>query len=395
MRAAALGAHGEDELRAVGWWSNSGPVAEWVDVLSAISAAPDPELAVRTIGRLHIAIGNSWPEFSARLRDDSGFRARLIAVIGSSTTFADFLVAFPDQWRRLISGQRIVDYADHASAELLRAIGADADGEGIDEHTGAEAIAAMRRTYRGLLLEIAAMDLAHSVDSRQPRLSYRQVTESLTDLAEAVLRVSLAMARAEIDDAQVDSARKDDARSCRLAIIAMGKCGGRELNYVSDVDIVFVEDGDSSIAARVAAETMRIASAAAFEVDATLRPYGKTGALTATVDGYRSYYRRWAKTWEFQALLKARPVAGDVELGTQFTESVLPLVWTAAEREGFVADVQGMRKRVEQHVPAELVERELKLGRGSLRDAEFAVQLLQLVHGRADDALRVRSTVDG
>src|SRR5690606_20505535 len=92
--------------------------------------------------------------------------------------------------------------------------------------------------------------------------------------------------------------------------------------------------------------------------------------------------------------LKARPVAGDAELGQRYAELIAPMVWSAAERDDFVVDVQRMRRRVERHVPVEIVDRKLKLGRGGLRDVEFAVQLLQLVHGRVDTTLRSPSTVD-
>jgi glutamate-ammonia-ligase adenylyltransferase len=182
----------------------------------------------------------------------------------------------------------------------------------------------------------------------------------------------------------------------------MGKAGARELNYVSDVDVIFVaepasagEDEQAALAtaSKLAAETMRICTAAAWEVDAALRPEGKAGPLVRTMASHEAYYRRWASTWEFQALLKARPVAGDAELGAQYVEAIAPLVWTAAERPGFVADVQAMRRRVVDHLPADVAEREIKLGPGGLRDVEFAVQLLQLVHGRDDEALRVAATL--
>ena len=139
---------------------------------------------------------------------------------------------------------------------------------------------------------------------------------------------------------------------------------------------------------------MRIAGEACFPVDANLRPEGRQGALVRTLDGHVAYYKRWAKTWEFQALLKARPVAGDPDLGKAYAEAVAPMVWTAAGRPDFVADVQAMRRRVEEHVRPDHADRELKLGRGGLRDVEFAVQLLQLVHGRADPALRSPTTLD-
>ena len=113
-----------------------------------------------------------------------------------------------------------------------------------------------------------------------------------------------------------------------------------------------------------------------------------------TLSSHLAYYQRWAKTWEFQALLKARPVAGDLELGEEYVDAVAPLVWQAAERENFVADVQKMRRRVVDNIPAAEVDRELKLGPGGLRDVEFAVQLLQLVHGRSDASLRSGTTLD-
>jgi [glutamine synthetase] adenylyltransferase / [glutamine synthetase]-adenylyl-L-tyrosine phosphorylase len=195
----------------------------------------------------------------------------------------------------------------------------------------------------------------------------------------------------------------EPAAPCRLAIIAMGKAGGRELNYVSDVDVVFVAEpptvGGAEVeqalatATRLASETMRIGRAVAWEVDAALRPEGKDGPLVRTLASHQAYYRRWASTWEFQALLKARPVAGDLELGERYVEAMAPLVWTAAERPDFVADVRAMRRRVVEHIPADIAEREIKLGRGGLRDVEFAVQLLQLVHGRGDEALRVPGTL--
>ena len=128
-------------------------------------------------------------------------------------------------------------------------------------------------------------------------------------------------------------------------------------------------------------------------VDANLRPEGKSGPLVRTLASHRGYYERWAKTWEFQALLKARPVAGDLALGREYVEVVGPLVWSAAERDGFVEEVQSMRRRVLDHIPANQAERQLKLGSGGLRDVEFAVQLLQMVHGRTDEEVRPPTTL--
>ncbi|WP_019733334.1 bifunctional [glutamine synthetase] adenylyltransferase/[glutamine synthetase]-adenylyl-L-tyrosine phosphorylase, partial [Mycobacterium avium] len=180
----------------------------------------------------------------------------------------------------------------------------------------------------------------------------------------------------------------------RLAVIAMGKCGARELNYVSDVDVIFVGERADTVTTRVASEMMRLASEAFFQVDAGLRPEGRSGELVRTVESHIAYYQRWAKTWEFQALLKARAAVGDAELGRRYLDALMPMVWVACEREDFVVEVQAMRRRVEQLVPADVRGREIKLGSGGLRDVEFAVQLLQLVHGRSDESLHVASTVD-
>ena len=141
----------------------------------------------------------------------------------------------------------------------------------------------------------------------------------------------------------------------------MGKCGGRELNYVSDVDVIFVaepvKDEDDETAAlatasRLAARLIRVCARTTPEgsicpVDANLRPEGRNGPLVRTLASHLAYYERWAKTWEFQALLKARPVAGDLALGQAYADALGPLVWQAARREHFVEDVQAMRRRVE------------------------------------------------
>ena len=109
---------------------------------------------------------------------------------------------------------------------------------------------------------------------------------------------------------------------------------------------------------------MRICRAVAWEVDAALRPEGKSGALVRTLASHQAYYRRWASTWEFQALLKARPIAGDLALGADYLDALAPLVWTASQRPDFVADVQAMRRRVVEQLPPTVVDREIKLGPG-------------------------------
>jgi glutamate-ammonia-ligase adenylyltransferase len=191
----------------------------------------------------------------------------------------------------------------------------------------------------------------------------------------------------------------------RLAVIAMGKCGARELNYISDVDVVYVVEGEDLDDTTVTRIGTALASGMArgvystgvepalWEVDANLRPEGKDGQLVRTLQSHISYYERWAKTWEFQALLKARAAAGDPGLGRRYEEAIAPFVWASSQREGFVEAVRAMRRRVTDNIPREEEARQLKLGPGGLRDVEFTVQLLQLVHGRLDESLRIRDTV--
>ncbi|GAA2339495.1 bifunctional [glutamine synthetase] adenylyltransferase/[glutamine synthetase]-adenylyl-L-tyrosine phosphorylase [Saccharopolyspora halophila] len=384
----------ETQLRGAGWWSDTGPGAA-EPIVVALSRTPDPDLALHSVDRLRESMAEEWESLSAALAEDVELRGRLFGVLGDSTAFADHLVANPADWKRLTADAVPPRNLDERTSALLEAVRAEGDGEPgtedgpVAELCGQRAISALRTTYRGLLLDIAARDLASIAEPALSSVPYEEVAELLSDAAVAALRAAMSVAVAELRQVGVHD-------TPRLSVVAMGKCGGRELNYVSDVDVVFVADGEDDIATgtRLASTLMRIVGPAFFEIDAALRPEGKAGALVRTLDGHLNYYRRWARTWEFQALLKARPVAGDRELGARYLEAVQPLVWTASEREDFVVDVRAMRRRVEEHVPAEVVERELKLGHGGLRDVEFAVQLLQMVHGRSDEELRSASTLE-
>ena len=211
---------------------------------------------------------------------------------------------------------------------------------------------------------------------------------------------------ANLADACVEATLRDLAPPVPFAVIGMGRLGGGELSYASDIDVLFVYDGSGAADFDVAEKTAtRIisgigattAEGQTFRIDANLRPEGKQGPLARSLDGYRSYYDKWALTWEFQSLLKARPVAGDPELADRFCTMVEPYVF----REPFPADsireVRRMKARIEREriPPGEDPQFHLKLGRGSLSDVEWTVQLLQLIHGAADPALRTTSTVDG
>jgi glutamate-ammonia-ligase adenylyltransferase len=356
-------------------------------LVPALGGVADPDLALLGLVRLRESFQEDdrldGAELLARLRTGGQERDRLLAVLGASSALTDHLVHHPEHWTAVTDAR-----ASSARGRREAIKGAVAD------RSGRTAYDALRIAYRRELLGIAALDLT----SADPLSDLPVVAEALADLASAALGAALAIAREELGAA---------AQACRIAVIGMGKCGGLELNYISDVDVIFVAepvdgaDEDTALAAatQLATATMRACSASTGEgslwtVDANLRPEGKNGPLVRTVASHQQYYEKWAKTWEFQALLKARTVAGDPALGQAYLEAVQPLVWQASSRDHFVEDVQAMRRRVEAHVPPGEVRRQLKLGPGGLRDVEFSVQLLQLVHGRADETLRSGTTLE-
>ncbi|MEU4143959.1 bifunctional [glutamine synthetase] adenylyltransferase/[glutamine synthetase]-adenylyl-L-tyrosine phosphorylase [Streptomyces parvulus] len=348
-------------------------------LLEALGATADPDQALHGLVRLLEA----QPDPTARqelldtLIAAKPLRDRLLGVLGASEALADHLARHAGDWQALVTYEPRDLHP--GVEEFERGLAEAADP------------VALRVAYRRCLLSIAARDVCGTID-------LAETAAELADLATATLRAALAIA---------EEAAPDDAALCRLAVIAMGKCGGHELNYVSDVDVIFVAeaagDADETKALRaatsLASHMMRICSETTVEgsiwpVDANLRPEGRNGPLVRTLSSHVAYYQRWAKTWEFQALLKARPVAGDPGLGAEYVAALQPLVWQAADRENFVADVQKMRRRVVENIPAAEIDRQLKLGPGGLRDVEFAVQLLQLVHGRSDTSLHSGTTLD-
>ncbi|TFV60550.1 bifunctional [glutamine synthetase] adenylyltransferase/[glutamine synthetase]-adenylyl-L-tyrosine phosphorylase [Mycobacterium sp. PS03-16] len=357
-------------LDRLGWTTD-----RHVELLWSLSRAPDADTALHTMVRLAEALGDGWGDLDRSLLTDTALRGRLFAVLGSSVALGDHMVAHPETWR-LLAGRVELPSAGALRDEFVALAESAADARGV--------MAPMRTRYRDRMLVLAALDVAPTVEN-EPVLPFPTVGQHLSDLADAALEGALRVAMRSVCG---------DGDRPRIAVIAMGKCGARELNYVSDVDVIFVAEPADATATRVAGEMMRFAADAFFEVDAALRPEGKHGQLVRTLDSHVAYYQRWAKTWEFQALMKARPAAGDAELGGEYLDALMPMVWKACEREDFVTEVQAMRRRVVELVPAGVRARELKLGTGGLRDVEFAVQLLQLVHGRNDTSLHVASTVE-
>lgn len=405
-----------------------------IALLEELRRVADPDLALISLVRLAEAGG----EVPRLLRSSLGLipseipdaelahLRRLLAILGASSALADFLVSHP--WALAsLHPSRAYDAPGQSlpARRFTSAVEAALAGGGTERVPRARA--ALRVAYYERLLTIVADDLTAS----DPAVHTRVVGRRMAEMVDAALSAGLQIARVSVGSA---------AEEVRLAVIAMGKTGGQELNYISDVDVIYVAEWDETTskesgrdckvaealprladspsapdqkphakrppieapegpATHLAYELARIVAApgrepALWPLDTALRPEGKDGPLVRSLDSHTSYYQRWAKSWEFQALLKARHCAGDRELGLAYLSALEPMVWEASRREGFVEDARAMRRRVEKE-SATTGEHDwrIKLGPGGLRDVEFTVQLLQLVHGKADITLRRRGTI--
>jgi [glutamine synthetase] adenylyltransferase / [glutamine synthetase]-adenylyl-L-tyrosine phosphorylase len=365
-------------------------------MLESFSRAADPDGALRALVAL---LRQSAEPVLALIRNPASAE-RLLRLLGASAGLAEFFLRQPLQLDALAHSIPALPSAQELNDDLLEAVGAI---DGFAAVTDEAAWAALRIRYRRRLAQIASFDLQQ--DDQAAGLE--DVAGSLANLASAALDASLAVARTSISGTGPGSFPLEQVAATRLAVIGMGKAGASELNYVSDVDVIFVAGTDDAllesgravdIATRLAVVMMRGIDAPAiepglWEVDPNLRPEGKDGALVRTLESHLAYYDRWAKGWEFQALLKARPLAGDLQLGERYVAALAPKVWSSSSRENFVESVQRMRERVTDNIPDDEVEYQLKLGPGGLRDVEFTVQLLQLVHGQTDELVRQRGTL--
>lgn len=358
----------------------------------------DPDRALSAL----VQIARRDPSAIRAASADVGTWRALWDIVGASDGFAEFYLRHPDEIVHLAGAGLTVPDEQSMRLELLTSVG---DDDGFAADATDAAWVDLRVRYRRLLARIAAYDLGQD----DPAAAIDIVSAALADLAGAALEASLSVARSRVSGTGPGAFPRDEVAATRFAIIAMGKTGARELNYVSDVDVIFVggsadEDVVSEaraidIGTRLAVQTMRGISGPEiepplWEVDPNLRPEGKQGALVRSLGAHQQYYDRWAKSWEFQALLKARAIAGDAALGAEYIAAVQPLVWLSAARENFVEGVQRMRERVTEHIPAAEVNRQVKLGPGGIRDVEFTVQLLQLVHGLTDERIRQRGTLE-
>jgi len=343
-------------------------------VLDWLSESPDPDLGLLQLRRL--AEGPTQARALAlTFREHPGAAERVCRIIGSSRLIGDALLRQPEVVELLGDDDwlgRPRD-PDELTGTALETLGWRADAEA--RRSG------LRRFKRRELLRIASRDLV----GLSP---IETAARELADLADACVQASLQALEPALP----------------FAVMGMGRLGGSELSYASDIDVLFVYDGSSSddfataeaIATALMAEIgATTAEGQAFRIDANLRPEGKHGVLARSLDGFRQYYEQWVLPWELQSLLRARPVAGDMDLAARFIDLVEPFVYRDPFPEDDAREVRRIKARVEREriPPGEDPEFHLKLGKGALTDVEFTVQLLQLQHGATRPEIRAASTM--
>lgn len=335
-------------------------------LLDWLSSSPDPDLGLLGLRRLATGEPRSRALATA-FRDSPEVARRLALLLGTSRRLGDILAANPDLIERLPDPERLRTRShDELVAGTLAAIGWRADAEDRQQ--------ALQRWQQRHLLGVAARDLfGHA--------TVEVVGADLAALASASIQGALTVL-----DPQVP-----------FVVVALGRLGGAELGYASDLDLAFAHDGaneaDAAEAERVAAGLVRFLAGGTpaeriWEVDTSLRPEGRNGPLIRSLDGWQAYLDRWASTWERQAYLRLRPVAGDAALGSGLARRVESAIWGRPFTEDDARAVRRMKVRIEQERLGRDDDPEfhLKLGRGSLSDIEFTVQLLQLRHGVAGAA---------
>jgi glutamate-ammonia-ligase adenylyltransferase len=321
-----------------------------------LERSADPAAVARAIER----VIRSHPDAAAQLDEDPRLRAAVVAISAASPWLGRVCVTDPDSLH-------VLRHLDQP-VPLSQYVDVDSDGSGpLDTWRTGTGLA----RAKGLeLLRIAARDLI-GLDG------VAEVGEQLSQLAAGLLQLAWL-------------ATREEDHSDGLAVIGMGKLGAGELNYSSDLDLLLVAPATDGGQPRSFLEAAR----RTWRIDLDLRPEGRAGPLMRTLASYEAYWDRWADTWEFQALLKARAVAGDPSLGAVFQEQAAARVWVRPFGADEVRQVRQLKGRAEQEVRRQgLSDRELKRGTGGIRDIEFAVQLLQLVHGRAEPDLRAPSTI--
>jgi glutamate-ammonia-ligase adenylyltransferase len=376
-------------------FSASGDPEAAVALLGEVLATPDPDQAITHLADFAAALPNPAAYF--RLLGERRRAARLLlSLFGSSDFLSKRFLRHPELLDALLREDTVVLEKGPAAfrAEVEERLSAIPDDAAIDERLE-RSLAELRRFKNEEVLRVAIHDIAGAI----PLAS---VADQLSGLAEACLERCLALAEEE-------ARRKDRSPPSRLCVVGMGKLGGRELGYHSDLDLIFLyrDAGANPEHARLAQRLMSflqvpLREGVLYKIDTRLRPSGNQGALVTSAEGFARYHMGGgaspqvrSQLWERQALLRARFVAGDAALFEEIRDRVLaPVVYAPPpDRDALAAEIRRMRERIELEVGREATRgRNPKAGRGGLVDVEFAAQFLQLAHGHAHPEIRTPTT---
>ena len=355
------------------------------DLLPALLESPEPDAAVVGLSR-YVAARTGRAMFLDYLRDDPRALHVLTYVMGASPFLSEILIRNPESFHWLVSQfeRSAPDRQDLAEdAETMLAGLADPS----------EALDALKRWKRRETLRIAARDLMR-------RETVQTATAQISDLAGVAVDAALAIVLRPLLAAEARSAPPG-----AFAVIGMGKLGGRELNYSSDIDLLYVYDvaeGDDESARAFFHRLGRKLTAALgdytdesylYRVDLRLRPGGARGSITYSLDEYDEYYTAWGETFERFALIKARPIAGDPGLGRRFIDRVQPFVYRKYLDRAAIEELSRYKARSDQALGGLADERNVKAGRGGIREVELFAQVFQLTYGGQHPSLRQTSTL--
>ena len=369
-------------------------VAGLVNQLDALlPVCPDPGMAMTNLERF-VAAGEAVDATLSTLVLDPRTTEILIQLFSTSQYFSDLLILEPPWLTWLRAGAERRD-RPALVADLWAELEATRDDDEARRLT-------LRRFRRRELLRIGYNDI---VRDRPLEIT----TLDLSHLADACVEAAYRLARARAE-ARHGAPIGPDGRPARFVVLGLGKLGGRELNYSSDIDLIFLYDDEGQTAgprpvthaeffARMGGELVRLladhtAMGQAYRVDMRLRPEGDQGPLARSLAATLGYYETTGRTWERQMLIKCRPIAGDVELGRAFLSAINPFVYRRYLSGAEIGEIKAMKRRIEQRtVSAGTAEVEVKTGRGGIRDVEFVVQFLQLLHGGQHPEVRHANTL--
>ncbi|MGB8413056.1 MAG: bifunctional [glutamate--ammonia ligase]-adenylyl-L-tyrosine phosphorylase/[glutamate--ammonia-ligase] adenylyltransferase [Candidatus Binatus sp.] len=355
-------------------------------LIDEISRLPDPDLALMNLAELIGAIG-ARTSFLALLEQHPATRRILLRLFASSAYLSTIFIRHPDMLDTLVRSDLAATRRSPAELrdELAGLIAASPDFE--------SKLDALRAFRHQEFLRIAIADLAGE-------LELFDVQRELTSLAETVLDEAMSLARIQTE------ARFPIPATMQLCAIAMGRLGASEMSYNSDLDLIFVYDdraevagGSREIASRITQKLIAILESRtregyAYKLDLRLRPSGNAGPLVTSLEGFRDYHRQSSAVWERQALVRARVITGDRELGREVEAARQEFVYGRGLTPSEVGEIAAMRRRMEKEIGAEDKTRlNIKQGRGGLVDVEFLVQMMALAHGHRSPELRVRDTM--